>query len=169
MKKNNNKGFLLTELLITATLVCTVLIFLYTQFYTIKRSYDTSFKYNTINELYALDNIRSFLIDNGDVYALKILINNSNPYLEINSNTIKDNNSFLNKLFVTSNIKKVYLTKENISAMKEQLNNQNNNELEPLRKFVNNIDYNEQADSNIYRLIAEFNDETFATLLLGGE
>ena len=69
MKKLDSKGFLLTELLVTATLVSTVLIFLYTQFYTIKRSYDTSFKYNTVNGLYALSNVRSFLEEN-DIYIL---------------------------------------------------------------------------------------------------
>ena len=169
MKKNNNKGFLLTELLVTATLVCTVLIFLYAQFYNIKRSYDTSFKYNTVNGLYALDNVRSFLIENGDMYTLKLSITSLNPYTEIKNTNITVNNTFYTKLLTTANIKTIYLTKENISAMKENLNNSKKNELENLRRFVNNIDYNEDENTDMYRLIAEFNDDTFATLLLGGE
>ena len=87
MKKLDSKGFLLTELLVTATLVSTVLIFLYTQFYTIKRSYDTSFKYNTVNGLYALSNVRSFLEEN-DIYILTQGLNTTS-YIDLKNDNLQ--------------------------------------------------------------------------------
>lgn len=175
MKKINNKGFLLTELLVTATLVSTVLIFLYAQFYNVKRSYENSFKYNNVNDLYALDNVRSFLIDDGyiDTYvnmAKRGEILSSVPYLEITS--FINNNDYFNSLIFSTNIKKLYFTKEFLADLLIYLNNNinsnNASELEKFRRFVAYIDYNVDNKSG-YRLIAEFNDGTFATLLVGGE
>lgn len=175
MKKNNNKGFLLTELLVTATLVGTVLIFLYTQFYSVKRSYENSFKYNSVNDLYALDNVRMFLIDGGyiDTYvnmAIQGELLSSVPYLEITS--FINNNDYFDSLINATNIKKLYFTKEFLADLLIYLNNNittsNASEFEKFRKFVAYIDYDVENSSG-YRLIAEFNDDTFATLLVGGE
>ena len=176
MKKNKNKGFLLTELLVTATLVSTVLIFLYAQFYSIKRSYDNSFNYNTVNDLYALDNVKSYLIDSGYISAYidnnvlngvyyKIIADYSLSEYDISSNYFKG-------LIRTTKINRLYFTKENLTSLKTYLSSNitssNASLLEPLRKFVNYLDYNSNDDSG-YRLIAEFIDGTFATLLVGGE
>ena len=49
MKKLNKKGFMLTETLIVATMLITILLVMYVQFKTVIRSYQQSFKYNTIN------------------------------------------------------------------------------------------------------------------------
>ena len=51
MKKKNNKGFMLVETLIVATFLVTTLLFIYVQFNNITRTYDTSFRYNTVNGL----------------------------------------------------------------------------------------------------------------------
>ena len=176
MKKNNNRGFLLTELLVTATLVGTVLIFLYTQFYSVKRSYENSFKYNNINDLYAVDNIRSYLIDKGYIstyvsMAKKGEILTPVPYLELTS--FINNDNYFNRLIYATNVKKLYFTKEFLADLIIYLNDNNvdlNNAagVEKLRKFVNYIDY-DFNNSIGYRLIAEFDDGTFATLLVGGE
>lgn len=174
MKKNKNKGFLLTELLVTATLVATVLIFLYAQFYNIKRSYDNSFKYNTVNDLYALDNVRSFLIDGGyiDTYiqmATNHEILTTYPYLEL---TTFISNDYFSSIISIAKIRKLYFTRENLSTFVSYLNNNinmtNSANFEKLRRFVNYIDY-DTNNSTGYRLIAEFNDDTFSTLLVGGE
>lgn len=173
MKKIDNKGFLLTELLVTATLVSTVLIFLYTQFYTIKRSYDTSFKYNTVNGLYALDNIRDFLEEN-DIYILTQGLNTTS-YIDLVENNLQTTNeTYFNTLIQGLNIKYLLFTNQNIEGLIRQINNgtaltSDTNEYEDLKKFIKRIDYDSSDTSNNYRIIAEFNDNTFASILVGGE
>ena len=173
MKKLDSKGFLLTELLVTATLVSTVLIFLYTQFYTIKRSYDTSFKYNTVNGLYALSNVRSFLEEN-DIYILTQGLNTTS-YIDLkNDNLQTANTTYFNELMTGLNIKYLIFTNQNIDNLINQINNgtalnSDTNECEDLKKFIKRIDFDNKDTSNNYRIIAEFNDNTFASILVGGE
>ncbi len=173
MKKLDSKGFLLTELLVTATLVSTVLIFLYTQFYTIKRSYDTSFKYNTVNGLYALSNVRSFLEEN-DIYILTQGLNTTS-YIDLkNDNLQTANTTYFNELMAGLNIKYLIFTNQNIDNLINQINNgtalnSDTNEYEDLKKFIKRIDFDNKDTSNNYRIIAEFNDNTFASILVGGE
>lgn len=173
MKKFDSKGFLLTELLVTATLVSTVLIFLYTQFYTIKRSYDTSFKYNTVNGLYALSNMRSFLEEN-DIYILTQGLNTTS-YIDLkNGNLQTANVTYFNELMTGLNIKYLIFTNQNIDNLINQINNgtalnSDTNEYEDLKKFIKRIDFDNKDTSNNYRIIAEFNDNTFASILVGGE
>lgn len=173
MKKLDSKGFLLTELLVTATLVSTVLIFLYTQFYTIKRSYDTSFKYNTVNGLYALSNVRSFLEEN-DIYILTQGLNTTS-YIDLkNDNLQTANTTYFNELMTGLNIKYLIFTNQNIDNLINQINNgtalnSDTNEYEDLKKFIKRINFDNKDTSNNYRIIAEFNDNTFASILVGGE
>ena len=61
MKKLNKKGFMLTETLIVATMLITILLVMYVQFKTVIRSYQQSFKYNTINNLYSLYNVKKYV------------------------------------------------------------------------------------------------------------
>lgn len=165
MKKNDNKGFMLTELLVTATLICTVLIFLYTQFYSVKRSYDNSFRYNTVNGLYALANVRDFLIQN-DVYILKQNLN-TNSYIDLMNNPSGINNTeYFHTLVSSLNIKNLFFTNSNLSDLISNLNSLSD-DYEPLKKFIRHIDYDE--NDTRYRLIVEYNDDTFASILIGDD
>lgn len=166
MQKNDNKGFMLTELLVTATLICTVLIFLYTQFYTVKRSYDNSFKYNTVNGLYALANVRDFLVQN-DVYILKQNLN-TNSYIDLMGNNVSGINDmdYFHTLVSSLNIKNLIFTHSNLSELMSNLNTLSD-DYEPLKRFIRYIDYDE-SDTR-YRLIVEYNDNTFASILIGDE
>lgn len=182
MKKNNNKGFLLTELLVTATLVATVLIFLYAQFYNVKRGYEKSFNYNSVNNLYTLGNVRSFLIESGQIDVLismtngaEDILSSSTPYYEISKNNydiIRLDKSYFLKLIEFSNIKKLYFTRENLTELRNKFDSLNStnaaSEVETLRKFISYIDFDKNGDRNRFRLIAEYNDGSFATLLVGG-
>ena len=157
MKKLDSKGFLLTELLVTATLVSTVLIFLYTQFYTIKRSYDTSFKYNTVNGLYALSNVRSFIEEN-DIYILTQGLNTTS-YIDLkNDNLQTANTTYFNELITGLNIKYLIFTNQNIDNLINQINNgtalnSDTNEYEDLKKFIKRIDFDNKDTNNNYRLM----------------
>ena len=70
MKKLDNRGFMLTETLVVAAFIIATLVFLYTQFRAVNKSYTMSFKYNNAEELYSLGNMRKYLSQNGiDVVA----------------------------------------------------------------------------------------------------
>ena len=166
MKKIDNKGFMLTELLVTATLVCTVLIFLYTQFYNVKKSYDNSFKYNTVNGLYSLANVREFLFDN-DTAVIKQNLSLNSSYVDLKEDTTGINDiDYWNLLITSSNIKTIIFTYENLDTLISNLEDLDNTK-EDLKKFIRRIDYDDSAVG--YRLIVEYNDNTFATLLMGDE
>lgn len=166
MKKINNRGFMLTELLVTSTLVCTVLIFLYTQFFSVKKSYENSFKYNTVNGLYALSNVRDFLVDN-DIYILKqnLLLND---YVDLtdgdNNEIVLSDSEYFNTLITKLNIKNIIFTKENLTDLINNINNMPNT-FEDMKKFIRYIDYNKTG--SLYRIIVQYEDNTFATLLVG--
>lgn len=165
MKKNNNKGFMLTEILVTSTLVCTVLIFLYSQFYSIKRGYDISFKYNTVNSLYASSNIKDYLIDNGiDTLKQGLEIN---PCIDLKEDIsgIKAP-AYWNLLISYLNIKSILFSKADLTELISNLNDLDNVD-EDFKRFVRHIDFDE--NSNDYRLIIQYNDDTFASILMGDE
>ena len=60
MKKNSNKGFVLAETLIVTTFVAGILFFMFVQFTSLSKNYNDSYKYNTVEDLYALRNIRDY-------------------------------------------------------------------------------------------------------------
>ncbi|MEG2311383.1 MAG: type II secretion system protein, partial [Bacilli bacterium] len=82
MKKNNNRGFMLIETLICSTFIVGILIVLYTQFERINKSYEDSFKYNTVNNLYLVNNFKMYLLQNGGESLLNNL-NSTNYFIDI--------------------------------------------------------------------------------------
>ena len=61
MKKNKNEGFMLAETLIVTTFVAGVLIFLFIQFSNLENSYEESYMYNTVEDIYALEDIKDYI------------------------------------------------------------------------------------------------------------
>lgn len=163
MKKNDNKGFMLTEILVTSTLVCTVLIFLYSQFYSIKRGYDISFKYNTVNGLYASSNIKNYLIDNG-IDAMKQGLE-INPCIDLKEDMLGIKApAYWNLLISSLNIKAILFSKADLTELISNLNDLDSVD-EDFKRFVRHIDFDE--NSNDYRLIIQYSDDTFASILMG--
>ena len=61
MKKMNKRGFMLTETLIVATMLISVLLILYIQFKSVNRSFTSSFSYNTVGSSYNLYNANKYI------------------------------------------------------------------------------------------------------------
>lgn len=164
MKKNDNKGFMLTEILVTSTLVCTVLIFLYSQFYSIKRGYDVSFKYNTVNGLYAASNVKDFLIDNGtDTMKQKL---GTRPYIDLNKELSEIKSSvYWNSLISSLDIRTILFVKADLTELISNLNDSDVDE--ETKRFIRHIDFDK--NSTDYRLIIAYNDDTFSSILMGDE
>ena len=159
MKKMDNKGFMLTEVLIVATFLVTTLLFIYIQFNKITRTYETSFKYNTVNGLYNAKNIVNYILDDG-FEKLKIgLAQDDVEFINITdcSNVYFSENNYCNVLMGSSNVKTILFTNEDLSVLKNMQINLNQTMID----FINYINY---EGTNEYRIIIEFNDNTFASI-----
>ena len=161
MKKINNKGFIFAETVVVSTIVLIALVSLYTQFNSINNSYRRAFKYNTVDKLYAAYNLKTFISENRTNYIIEIL-NNGSVYTDITSCSADYFTEYMycEMLIDTLNIKKAIFTKEDLSTLKSDLNN-NNVFTENMKDFIK---YIKSDNSGKYRVIIEFNDDTFATL-----
>ncbi|MEG0137475.1 MAG: hypothetical protein RR708_00610 [Bacilli bacterium] len=156
MKKDKNKGFMLTETLIVSTMLITVLLLMYVQFKNVIRSYDQSFTYNTINGMYGLYNVKKYIEqENFDIMASRLITDEYVDITECSSIYFKVP-SYCNQLFESLDIKKIYLAKENIENLKEK-----NNFNTDMNDFLKTIKH---GSGGGYRLIAQFKDNTFASL-----
>lgn len=165
MKKINNKGFMLTETLVVAAFVIATLVFLYTQFRTVNRSYSTSFKYNNAEELYALGNMSDYLKPNGISMVSSVATSSSDRYLDITScsDNFLSETSYCNALINTLGIKQVIVAEENLDALKSAMKS-NERLSEEMKDFISVIKYNKTGTG--YRIIAEFTNGTFATITI---
>lgn len=163
--KKNNKGFLLTEAFIASTFIVTVLTFLYIQFRDISRGYEQTFKYNTINALYGVNNVRNLLYEEG-LTTIKTA-KGSALYLDItNCDIIVDvyNEEFCELLFNNINAKTVLFTDSDITAL---LTSDLSIFSEELQDYIRALNYD--RNTTTYRLIVEYNDNTFGSLVLREE
>lgn len=161
MKKSNKKGFVLAETIAVSTVVMTSLVIIYTQFVSINNSYNRSFKYNNVNNLYLVENVRNYITDGNLNKLVNALEESNSSYIDITS---CPNNYFLEyiycqTLFNYAGIKTILFTKEDLTDLKNNLTNTNFNET--MKEFITRIS---TSDEDNYRLIVEFTDDTFATL-----
>lgn len=156
----NNKGFAITEVLIVSTIVIGVLIFMYTQFKNINRSYQYSFRYDTVEGLYLANNILEYINDNEYDDLVEQLNNSEKAYIEIETcdpETISTS-SFCELLFNKSKVEKVLFTKENLRELKTQMIEFD----QDLQDYINQIQTNNSASD--YRIIIKYQNGTYASL-----
>lgn len=159
MKKMNNKGFMLVETLIVATFLVTTLLFIYIQFNNIKRTYNNSFKYNTVNGLYTAKNIIKYIsTDSIDILKTE-LAQDGVEFINITdcSNTYFTEENYCKILMNSSNVKTVLFTEENLDTLKNATTSLDQTMID----FINYVDYEKTTG---YRIIIEFNDNTFASI-----
>ena len=155
MKKMNNRGFMLTETLIVSTFLVTTLLFIYIQFNNITKTYEKSFKYNTVNSLYSLNNLKNYILNDG-VDNLKNRAS-ENIFVLINdcSSDYFAYTNYCSKLIDSLNIKTALLIYNDVDIDATSGLDQT------IIDFINDMDI--KLD---YYLVAEFNDNTFAYLEL---
>ncbi len=158
MKKIGNRGFLLAETLIVTTFAAGVLIFIFIQFTNLKQNYEISYKYNTIEGLYALEDIRNYILsDPGIVSKIESSLDSSD-YIDIKNCSGFTDIVYCHNLFDIVQIDNIIVTKNDIP-------NKNIKAFDkPFRDFIKKI--NGKGNSK-YRLIASFNNSTYATLRFG--
>lgn len=156
---------MLVETLIVSTFITGTLVFLFIQFRTINQGYDISFRYNTVNGLYATDNIKKYLIENGADILAPAVENASRKYVDITTCTdlYLTENTYCNALLPELNVKKVLFTKNNLTELLAILKDDNNLD-QDMKDFIRYIAYDKDATN--YRLIVQFNDNTYATITM---
>lgn len=156
MKKLNNKGFMLTETLIVATMLITVLMILYVQFKNVNSSFNESFSYNTVGASYGLYNVKIYVEENN--YSLIAEKLKSSDYVDLTdcNELFFENVDYCKLLFTKLNINQVIMTNENIYSLIDS-----NNLSDEMNLFLRRIEYEETAG---YRLIASFGDGTYSSI-----
>ena len=169
MKKNNNKGFMLLETMVVSAFIITVLIFLYVQFSNLKKSYDESFRYDTIPELFKTKEIDKFINNN---YGYADIINDvkesEDKYIELYNNScnmtyFSKYNSYCNRLMNDMNVKTILLVSTDLSKLINKLKT-NNKYSNSLYLYIKKI--NQSTNNNSYSLIVEFNDKKYTNLIV---
>jgi len=162
MKKNCKKGFVLAEAIIVSVVVIIALTVIYMQFISVNNSYYRSFRYNTVDDLYTVNNIRTF-IENDNLNNIIDLLEGNN-YVDLSSCSYEYflEYNYCQNLLKTLNVKTLLFTYEDTTELKKELNNMNISE--GMRSFIKTIS---QDKNNKYRLIVEFEDDRYATLKIG--
>lgn len=170
MKKKNQKGFALAETLIVSTVVAGILVYLFVQFSALKRSYNNSFNYNSVDDLYAIEDVFDY-IDNLSSETRTNIISgiNSQDYIEIvkKDNEYTDNleeeqvvdDEYGFNLLNALDIKALIITKEDISS----IDFDSDNIKQGMKTFMSKI---KNTDGGNYRLIAQFENNTYSTMVI---
>lgn len=158
MKKISSKGFVLAETLIVTTFVAGILFFMFMQFTNLSKNYNDSYKYNTVEDLYALRNIRDFILKDNQSFVTIDSEISKRGYINITDCSIFSEQSYCLELLRLENIKKIFITENNLD--KDIFINY---DLE-FKKFISKI---KGEGTHKYRLLAEFNDSTYATIRFG--
>lgn len=161
MRNNNNKGFMLIETLLVSVFVVSTLIFVYIQFEKVRNSYQTSFEYNTINGVYGADTILKYLKEN-EIENLNNAIKDGRTYVDISNcpGGYLSNTSFCQRLLTDLKVKKIFYTTVDITEFKKKINQAAISN--KLKQFIRSI---KSSDETGYRLIVEYEDNTYATIL----
>lgn len=160
MIKNNNKGFVITEVLILSTVILGVLTIMYIQFKSVNRSYQYSFKYDTVEGLYLANNIVNYINDGNYDNLVEQVNSNPKGYIDITECTIENSNliSYCNSLFQKSEIEKILFTKENLIDLKRNISDFDND----MQNYIKQIKtLNDEKD---YRIIVKYKDGSFTTM-----
>lgn len=156
MKKYNNRGYMLVETLVATTVIVTTLLLLYVQFVNITNNYEEGFSYNSVNNMYAVSNIQKYILEDG--YERLVTGLETNEYIDITScpATYFTDRDYCLSLFSGLKVKQVLFTNEMVGNISFNVN-------DAFKKFIKKIVYD---DAEEYRILAEFEDATFGTMLL---
>ncbi|MCM1370489.1 MAG: glycine rich domain-containing protein [Clostridium sp.] len=159
--KKNEKGFILTEVLIISAIVLGVLVFMYAQFRNINVSFRQTYRYNTVEGIYKANEIKKF-IESDAINSMISLLNDENKtYIDITECDVStyNNPSFCKILYEKLGIKSVLLLNEDVTSL---VNSGMDNLDNGTKNFIKYVGKN--YTGNYYRIIAVFDDDTYSTV-----
>lgn len=148
--KLNKKGFMLAEVVIVATVITTVLVFLYISLNRMSNAYDTRNRYYDLDAMYAAMEINDILpsesFDSSVVpYYISLIDNNGYQFVEEFADFYSNTGYNLNE---------VYYVKSNIVSL-EKLNESISNENTYLKDYISYLKDNIEFDKYKYLIIVE--------------
>lgn len=162
MKKNKKRGFILAETIVISTVVMTSLVFIYIQFNSVNNGFNRTFKYNSVNNLYLTNEVKKFILNSGSLKLTQALDDNSLSYLDLTtcSTSYFTEYIYCQTLFDNIKAKKVLFTTSDVTNLKAEVAS-NNSISSGLATFIKAIN---SSNTGSYRIIIEFEDDTYATL-----
>lgn len=156
MKKLNSKGFMLTEVLIVSTLLLTVLLVVYIQFKSLKKNIDNDFLYNEVSSVYNLYNLKNYVEqEDFNVLIAKIELQDYYDITDCPKDIFKNRN-YCQSIINTAKIKQLVVVHENLYSLIENAPFDSE-----MNDYIKTIEYEPTYG---YRLIASFEDKTFANV-----
>lgn len=161
--KLNNKGFMLAEVIISASVIIVTLVSLYAGFARVYKAYEIRSTYYDADSVYALKTISDYFIDEMVFNSYISSINNTNKYVEFKKNESPSNkiDAFINKMIENYNFKHFYLTRYNSDYL-ESIESISSD----LKEYIDFLDSDKVIDNTNYKyiFISETNDGRFSYL-----
>ena len=159
----NNKGFMLAEVIISASVIIVTLVSLYAGFARVYKAYEIRSTYYDADSVYALKTISDYFIDEMVFNSYISGINNTNKYVEFKKNESPSNkiDAFINKMIENYNFKHFYLTRYNSDYL-ESIESISSD----LEEYIDFLDSDKVIDNSNYKyiFISETNDGRFSYL-----
>lgn len=158
MKKNNDYGFMLAETLIVTAFVAGVLIFLYFQFSKLSASFNEAYIYNTVEGLYALEDIKEYI--ESDKQFLEYVTDNidSLKYIDISNCSNFTESDYCSELLKLEKVKQIFITTNEVPS--EYIDSSDKG----FDTFINKIG---KEGKELYRIVAAFENSSYATIRFG--
>ena len=161
--KLNNKGFMLAEVIIYASVIIVTLVSLYAGFARVYKAYEIRSTYYDADSVYALKTISDYFIDEMVFNSYISGINNTNRYVEFKEIGTPSNkiDAFINKMIENYNFKHFYLTRYNSDYL-ESIESISSD----LKEYIDFLDSDKVIDNTNYKyiFISETNDGRFSYL-----
>ena len=165
MKKcMNNKGYIMTEALIISGIVLAALILIYANFARLNKNYNESYYFNNVNGIYALNQVATFLDEDGIDSIVSVINKNTKEYVDITNCSYATDTKYCELLLDGANIKHLLFTYNNKNYISAGLSRSNPYDLK-LQNFVKTID--DSVPNYGVLLIAEFYDGYYAAIPYG--
>lgn len=156
----NNKGYVMTEAIIISAVVLSALILIYANFARINKNYNEAYYFNSVNGVYALNQVASFIDDDG----IDSMIDNLDSYLDITNCTYATNKEYCKMLVDGTDIKYLLFTYNDRYFIDNAMAKNNPYDLR-MQKFIKTLD--DSTPNYGALLIAEFNDGNYAAIPYG--
>ena len=161
--KLNNKGFMLAEVIISASVIIVTLVSLYAGFARVYKAYEIRSTYYDADSVYALKTISDYFIDEMVFNSYISGINNTNRYVEFKEIGTPSNkiDAFINKMIENYSFKRFYLTRYDM----EYLNSVKSISSD-LKEYIDFLDSDKVIDNSNYKyiFISETKDGRFSYL-----
>lgn len=159
----NNKGFMLAEVIISASVIIVTLVSLYAGFARVYKAYEIRSTYYDADSVYALKTISDYFIDEMVFNSYISGINDTNRYVEFKEIGTPSNkiDAFINKMIENYKFEHFYLTRYDM----EYLNSVKSISSD-LEEYIDFLDSDKVIDNSNYKyiFISETNDGRFSYL-----